>query len=151
MTINCHNYEEYFTLYLDNELNSDDRRMVEAFTQQHPDLKEELDLLTQYKLTPDTSIVFPGKEELMKVNDDTPVTFSNYEEWLVLYIDNELNPGQKDSVEQFIKANPSVKEEELFLSLATAWLDGLTRETSTIFGPENTCRLLDIFNNGKSE
>ena len=52
---------------------------------------------------------------------------------------------------QVAHINPSVKEEELFLSLATAWLDGLTRETSTIFGPENTCRLLDIFNNGKSE
>ena len=54
MNINHHNYEEYFILYMDNELGSDARRMVEAFVQQHPELKGELDLLLQYKLVPDT-------------------------------------------------------------------------------------------------
>ena len=42
--------------------------MVEAFVQQHPDLKEELDSLLQYKLVPDTGIVFEGKEDLLKEN-----------------------------------------------------------------------------------
>ncbi len=111
MKIDRHNYEEYFILYMDNELSSDDRRMVEVFVLQHPDLKEELDILLQYKLVPDTDIVFDGKEELMKVNGDTPVTFSNYEEWLVLYMDNELTAEQKNTVEQFLAVNPSVKEE----------------------------------------
>lgn len=111
MNINRHNYEEYFILYIDNELSSDERRMVEVFVQQHPDLQEELDILLQYKFTPDTNITFTGKEELMKVNGDTPVTLTNYEEWLVLYMDNELNAEQRVSVEQFIAANPSVKEE----------------------------------------
>ncbi len=111
MNINRHNYEEYFILYMDNELSSDDRRMVEAFVQNHPDLKEELDILLQYKLVPDTNIVFKGKEELMKVKGESPVTLSNYEEWLVLYIDNELTAEQRKTVEQFIAANPSVKKE----------------------------------------
>ena len=116
MNINRHNYEEYFILYMDNELSSDERRMVEVFIQQHPDLKEELDLLQQYKLVPDTNITFSGKEELMipiaiGINGNTPVTLTNLEEWLVLYIDNELNAEQKATVEQFIAANPSVKEE----------------------------------------
>jgi anti-sigma factor RsiW len=111
MNINRHNYEEYFILYLDNELSSDDRRMVEAFVLQHPDLKEELDILLQYKLVPDTNITFTGKEELMKVNGDTPITLTNYDEWLVLYMDNELTAGQRVAVEQFITDNPSAKEE----------------------------------------
>lgn len=118
MNINRHNYEEFFILYMDNELGSEDRRMVETFLQQHPDLKEELDILLQYKLTPDSSVVFPDKEELMKVNGDTPLTLSNYEEWLVLYTDNELTPAQKESVEQFIEANPAVKEELALLMKA---------------------------------
>jgi anti-sigma factor RsiW len=118
MNINRHNYEEHFILYMDNELSSDERRMVEAFVQQHPDLQEELDILLQYKLVPDTNITFTGKEELMKVNlpvrqagGDTPVTLTNYEEWLVLYMDNELSGEQKVTVEQFIANNSSVKEE----------------------------------------
>lgn len=116
MNINRHNYEEYFILYMDNELSSEDRRMVEAFVQHHPDLKEELDILLQYKLTPDTSVVFPAKEELMKVNGDTPVTAANYEEWLTLYVDDELTPQQKVSVQQFIATYPSAEKELALLS-----------------------------------
>ena len=111
MNINHHNYEEYFILYMDNELSSDDRRMVEAFVQQHPDLKEELDILLQYKLTPDTSVTYSGKEDLMKVNGDDPVTLTNYEEWLVLYMDNELTAGQKITIDKFLASNLSLKEE----------------------------------------
>ena len=111
MNINRHNYEEYFILYMDNELGSDDRRMVESFVLQHPDLKEELDLLLQYKLTPDTEILFPGKEDLIKVNGETPITLTNYEEWLVLYIDNELTTDQRKAVERFMSDKPSIQEE----------------------------------------
>lgn len=118
MNINRHNYEEYFILYMDNELGSDDRRMVEAFVQQHPDLKEELDILLQYKLEPDASVVFNGKEELIKVNGDAPITLRNYEEWLVLYLDNELTPDRAKTVEQFINDNPAVKQEFVFLQKA---------------------------------
>lgn len=111
MIINRHNYEEYFILYMDNELSSDDRRMVEAFIENHPDLKEELDILLQYKLEPDTNIVFAGKEELLKINGTSPITADNYEEWFSLYIDDELTADQKIAVEQFITANPSAANE----------------------------------------
>lgn len=115
MKIDRHNYEEYFILYMDNELSSDERRGVETFVQQHPDLKEELDVFLQYKLTPDTAVTYTGKEELMKVNGDSPITFANYEEWLVLSIDNELNAEQKTAVNQFITDNPFVQQELVLL------------------------------------
>ena len=41
----------------------------------------------------------------------TPLSLSNYEEWLVLYMDHELTPGQKKTVEQFLTINPSIREE----------------------------------------
>lgn len=109
--ITRHNYEEYFILYMDNELGSDERRMVEAFVQQHPDLKDELDTLFQYKLTPDTNIVFEGKEELIKTNGDTPFGLVSYQEGLILYLDNELTDAQKTITEELIAANPAVKKE----------------------------------------
>lgn len=118
MSINRHNYEEFFILYMDNELKPEERRMVESFVQQHPDLKEELDVLMQYKLVPDVSVVFPGKDELLKENGHSLITSSNYEEWLTLYADNELTPDQKDAVEHFIAGNP-VMERELELVLKT--------------------------------
>ena len=111
MLINRHNYEEFFILYMDNELCPDDRRMLEAFVRLHPDLKEELDILLQYKMVPDTTVRFEGKEELLKENGNSLITLSNYEEWLSLYIDDELNPEQKTSVENFITGNPSVQKE----------------------------------------
>ena len=111
MNITRHNYEEYFILYMDNELKPEDRGMVEAFVQLHPDLKEELDLLLQYKFTPDTDIVFSGKEELLKGQTASFVNLSNYEEYLLLYIDNELNPAQAAAVEQFAAENLAVKKE----------------------------------------
>ncbi len=111
MNITRHNYEEYFILYMDNELTPEERGMVEAFVQLHPDLKDELDLLLQYKFTPDTDIVFSGKEELLKGQADSIVNLSNYEEYLLLYIDNELNPAQVAAVEQFAAENLAVKKE----------------------------------------
>lgn len=111
MSITRHNYEEFIILYMDNELGSEDRRMVELFLQNNPDLKDELDSLLQYKMEPDTAITFTGKEELMKINGETPISLFNYEGWLVLYTDNELTTSQKAAVDQFIAANPAVKKE----------------------------------------
>ncbi len=111
MNINRHNYETYFILYMDNELRPEERRMVEEFTALHPDLKEELDNLLQYKLEPDTGIVFTGKEELLKGAGHAPVNLTNYPEWLLLYNDNELDAGGRRLVEQFVATNPAAKAE----------------------------------------
>lgn len=111
MNINRYNYEEYFILYMDNELKTEDRLQVEDFVQKHPDLKEELEMLLQYKMEPDTSIVFSDKNELM-IHDYIPnLTENNYKQWLTLYIDNELNSEQKTSVDLFVAMHPSIKEE----------------------------------------
>jgi hypothetical protein len=111
MNINRNNYEEYFILYMDNELGSDDRRGVEEFVQRHPDLKEELEVLLQYKMTPDTSIVYSGKQELMMSHNFSSIDVNNYEEWLVMYIDDELNAEQRKDVEQFAILHPQIHEE----------------------------------------
>lgn len=112
MTIDRHNYEEYFILYMDNELGMDARRKVEEFVQKNPDLKEELDNLMQFKLVPDSSIVFENKSQLIKQDDvASPVNLANYEEWLMMYVDDELNAGEKEAVDDFISSHPAVKKE----------------------------------------
>ena len=103
---------------MDNELSVAERRMVESFVQNHPDLKDELDILLQSKLTPDSNIVFESKEELMKSANDSSITLSNYEEWLTLYIDNEIIPEQRTEVERFVAAHPQVQNELAILQKA---------------------------------
>lgn len=105
MNIDRHNYEEFFVLYLDNELTAEDRRRVEDFAAANPDLKEELDLLLQSKLVPDTAIVFNSKQELLK--QEEPIGSHNYTEWLLLYADDELSPAHKASLEQWLAQNPA--------------------------------------------
>ena len=109
--ITRHNYEEYFILYLDNELSNDDRRQVEEFIQKSPDLKDELDILSQYKLVPDHSLVFENKEELMRQTISPFITISNYGEWLTLYVDDELTAREQKEVEQFAALHPGITME----------------------------------------
>ena len=110
MKITRHNYEEYFILYLDNELSSADRREVELFVQQNPDLKAELDMLFQSQLPVDTDVVFNGKESLLKTESAT-IKEDNYEEWLLSYIDNELSGAEKTMLEKFVAERPAIKKE----------------------------------------
>lgn len=66
MEINRNNYEEFFLLYVDNELPAGERREVEEFVHANPDLKVEFDLLSDTVLVADNNIVFEEKEALYK-------------------------------------------------------------------------------------
>jgi hypothetical protein len=60
------NYEEYFLLYIDNELSVADREAVERFVAHHPDLQQDWKALLHCRLLPDEQLVFPDKEALYK-------------------------------------------------------------------------------------
>jgi hypothetical protein len=110
MNINRHNYEEFFILYLDKELSSEDRLQVELFVAANPDLKVELDLLLQSQLTPDAAVVFDNKEQLLRSSSNVDVIdHSNYEEWLMLYVDGELSVNQNIVVEKLVSNHPEIK------------------------------------------
>ena len=107
MNITRQNYEELFLLYVDNELNVAQRKAVENFIQQNPDLRSELLMLQQSVLPGDEHIVFSNKESLLKTTSAlNPVNENNCEEYFVLYGDDELTNEQKDQVEQFVYKNP---------------------------------------------
>lgn len=118
MNINRYNYEEFFILYMDNELLPEDRRAVEAFVELHPDLKEELELLQQFKLSPDTDTVYAGKDELMKVDGETPLTESNVLEWMLLAVDGELNDTQSAKLQTYLQGNAALQKEFALLQMA---------------------------------
>ena len=111
MKIDRHNYEEYFLLYIDNELNVEQMKQVELFVTENPDLEEELVMLQQSKLVPDDSIVFDEKHLLMKEENDSFINTNNYEEWLVSYVDNEVNEEQRIAIEKFAATHSHVQQE----------------------------------------
>lgn len=111
MIIDRHNYEEFFILYLDNELTQEERSAVEQFAVENPDLGQELDMLMQTRLVPEEDVVFEHKDELLRFAGDSAINANNYEEWLLLYVDNELNTAQKQAVEIFAASNPLIQKE----------------------------------------
>ena len=110
MEINRHNYEMFFLLYADNELDAAERKVVEAFVVIHADLKEELQSLVQTRLSADEIIPFLHKAALYK-STSSLITIHNYEEYFVLYADGELNAEQQKEVEDFTAAHPQKKAE----------------------------------------
>ncbi|MEP6512282.1 MAG: hypothetical protein ABJA79_00340 [Parafilimonas sp.] len=107
--ITRNNYEEYFLLYTDDELNAQQRSEVELFAAENTDLAQELKLLQQLRAVPDEEIIFDDKASLFKsdVLDDIAL---NYEEYFLLFIDNELTEAQKSEVEKFVLHHPQYQE-----------------------------------------
>ena len=83
MNINRHNYEEFFLLYVDNELSAQERNAVELFVQQNPDLGKELQLLQQSIVSHD-EIIFDDKQSLLKDGS------LQLQQKLMLFADDEL-------------------------------------------------------------
>lgn len=110
MNINRYNYEEFFLLYVDNELTKAERQEVEAFVHDNADLAEELNMLKQVKLRPD-AISFLGKEALLKPENAGFINETNYEEFFLLYVDGELNAAARREVESFAATKPQFQQE----------------------------------------
>jgi hypothetical protein len=98
-TIHTGNYEEFFILYMDNELNKEQVKIVDEFLAANPDLKAEFEMLMSAKL-PLEEFYF-DKAGLMAEN----MKLSSIDEKLLLYIDNELPADDKKKVELELASN----------------------------------------------
>jgi translation initiation factor 2 beta subunit (eIF-2beta)/eIF-5 len=77
--INLTNYEEFFLMYADNELSTEERAAVEKFSSQHPKLRKELSYILKCRISPDLHIVFEGKESLFRhESKERTVYFSQF-------------------------------------------------------------------------
>ncbi|MEP7258050.1 MAG: hypothetical protein ABI687_06675 [Flavitalea sp.] len=66
LIINPGNYEEYFTLYIDNELSAEEKKAVDDFVHAYPQYLGELGLFVSLKVEPDLGVHFAGKERLYR-------------------------------------------------------------------------------------
>jgi hypothetical protein len=107
--INLGNYEEFFILYMDNELTNDQRKMVDVFLLANPDLQAELEILLSTKL-PAEEFSF-DKETLLAEN----MELNAVDEDLLLYIDDELATEKKKVVELELASNKSYQQQHQYL------------------------------------
>lgn len=106
MNINRNNYEEFFLLYIDNELSVQEKNAVDVFLNENPDLQEEMTMLLQSILIPDES-VFADKESLLKqetINEEL-------QEQLLLMLDKELDKKTTEKLLGLVKKDAAVKQE----------------------------------------
>ncbi|WP_290794576.1 hypothetical protein [Flavihumibacter sp. UBA7668] len=113
MNINRNNYEVFFLLYVDQELNEAEKLEVEEFLRSNPDLQVEMDMLSSVVLPQETpTAVFPDKSRLFRTEDtNSLVNISNHESFFVQYTDDELNNEEKAATEQFVYTNPEFQAE----------------------------------------
>ena len=110
MYINRTNYEQYFLLYADNELSASDKELVEVFVRENIDLKNEFFIIQATVSSPDETIRINDKSFLLK-KEASLITESNYEEFFILYYDDELTNEQRKETERFAEQNIKFKTE----------------------------------------
>jgi hypothetical protein len=92
------NYEEFFLLYIDNELPVAARAAVATFVDENPDLREEWETLLQCRVEPEVEAVYPFKNELLK---------EEQESLLLSYVDGELDVEARAAVDNLVSRHPS--------------------------------------------
>ncbi|MBX2932949.1 MAG: hypothetical protein KF825_01820 [Ferruginibacter sp.] len=110
MQITRHNYENFFLLYVDNELSAAERKAVDVFVQANPDLKIELEALQQTVVKAD-DIVLKKKDWLYREEEITAL-----QESLLLYADDELTAAEKQPVELLLATDETAQKEWSTLS-----------------------------------
>ena len=113
MSINKNNYEEFLLLYIDGELDENMSKKVELFIDQNIDVKDEFNILLDTKLQQDD--VSYGDVSCLLKTEKNEICLNNYEENFLLFIDDELRPKDKISVEKFVLQNPALQTEFIAL------------------------------------
>ena len=105
LPINLENYEEYFLLYVDNELTEAEKAAVDLFISQHPELREEWMMLMDTKLEPE-NILMDLKKDLYRSEKTEDINESNYETFQLSWLDNELSDKERQAIETYTSQHP---------------------------------------------
>lgn len=107
------NYEEFFLLYIDNELSVAERQEVERFVSHHPDLREEWEALLQCRLSSEQHIGYPDKQALRRTeageHSGSPAEH-RYTDYFLSYIDGELDSKDRAKVEALLREPRHLQE-----------------------------------------
>ncbi|MDD3875771.1 MAG: hypothetical protein PHT69_04065 [Bacteroidales bacterium] len=110
MSINKNNYELYFINFLDGKLKHSEIEELNAFLLIHPELKEELEEMQEFGvelISEKEEITFNKKYLLNKsISDKVLISEKNIDEFLITYLENDLEDFDIKRLELFLKENP---------------------------------------------
>ncbi|MBV8254502.1 MAG: hypothetical protein JO154_18015 [Chitinophaga sp.] len=112
--INISNYESFLLSYIDGELTAEEMAALEAFLEQHPVLRQELDLLGNARVLPEEDVVFDNKQALYR----SSTVATNMEEFMLSYVDGELESAKQIELTAYLEKHPAAKT-DLNLLLAS--------------------------------
>ena len=110
MNIDINNYEEYFLLYIDNELSKQERTAVEIFIRENEEFRGAFEMLKKTVCIPENEISISDKSFLFRKEPEW-INTGNYEEIFVLYHDGELTGEQKMETDRFLQSHPGLASE----------------------------------------
>jgi anti-sigma factor RsiW len=131
------NYEEFFLLYIDNELSVAARAAVERFVDENPDLREEWETFLQCRVQPEAEAIFPYKNDLLKEEHET---------LFLSYVDGELGFEDRAAVEDIIGSDPSSAAElqRLLLTVSEPDLSVVFPDKERLYRTERRRRLVPL-------
>ena len=111
--INRDNYEEFFIDYIEGELNAEENLALQSFLALNPDLQDELDEMCDFDFTLESADFNANKPALKDIPFQT-----NFDDFCIALIENDLNTYDKKSFEEFVAENPD-KQVDLDLYFKT--------------------------------
>ena len=102
------NYEEFMVGAVEGTLSADEMKQLEIFLAANADKREELELLRQTILEPETDLVFENKESLKKT---VLITEENFESFALDYAEGTLKGETLRQFEKYLEAHPELKAE----------------------------------------
>lgn len=115
MSIDKNNYEIYLIDYLEGNLSPNEVAEVLLFLEQHADIKQEFEAMQSFALNTDE--VSLDKSILLKSENDF------HQQLLVKEIEGELSMIEKVTLQQAIKQNPALQQEQKLFSLTKSTPD----------------------------
>ncbi|HPF64278.1 hypothetical protein [Lentimicrobium sp.] len=117
--INRQNYEEYISDYLDGTAGPVEAAELLLFLEQNPDIKEEVEGISEIVLGNEPQTAYPFKEVLKAGYDQDAalITEENSAYYFIAFHENDLSETGKRNVENFLHKHPSLRASfDLFAS-----------------------------------
>lgn len=108
--INRENYEIWFLDYAEGQLSTKQVRLLMAFLEENPDLKEELEAFVIVEL-PKTSVSYAAKSELKQTGELPLVNLQNYDDYLIGKIEGDLSNNDQEGLDRFFENHAEKKSD----------------------------------------